>query len=118
MKEGNIGLNKSFNFALRIVNLYKYLVKNKKEYTLSKQLLRSGTSIGANLEEAMGGQSRRDFFAKVCIAYKESRETSYWLKLLKGGGYLNNKEFDSIFYDCEELCKILAKTKITLEEKR
>lgn len=81
MKE-NIILTKSYNFALRIVILYKELCENKKEFVLSKQLLRSGTSIGANLEETMGGQSKKDFLAKITIAYKEARETHYWIRLL------------------------------------
>jgi four helix bundle protein len=93
--------------------LYKYLKFEKREYVLSKQILRSGTSIGANIEEAIGGQSRKDFFSKICIAYKEARETSYWLNVLKNGKFLNEREFNSIFKDCEELCRILGKIKIT-----
>jgi four helix bundle protein len=79
---------KSFKFGLRIINLYKYLTEQKREYVISKQILRSGTSIGANIEEAVGGQSRADFYAKICTAYKEARETIYWLKLLNGAGYI------------------------------
>lgn len=75
---------------------------------LSKQLLRCGTSIGANVEEAIGGQSRADFVAKISITYKEARETSYWLRLLKDTDYLNQAEFDSIHSDAEELCRIIA----------
>ncbi len=82
MKE-NLIRDKSFAFAIRIINLYKYLIKDRNEYILSKQILRSGTSVGANIEEAIGGQSRKDFISKISIAYKESRETNYWLKLLK-----------------------------------
>lgn len=111
--EGNIIKIKSLNFSLRIVNLYKYLTNKKREFILSKQILRSGTSIGANIEEAIGGQSRKDFFSKICIAYKEARETSYWLNVLKNGDYLNNMEHESIYMDCEELCRILGKIKIT-----
>jgi four helix bundle protein len=118
MANKNIGLEKSFDFGLRMINLYKYLIKNKKEFVISKQILRSGTSIGANLEEAIGGQSEKDFFAKICIAYKEARETAYWLKLLRGGGYLSEIEYKSISGDCEELCRILGKTKITMSEKK
>jgi four helix bundle protein len=114
--EGNIVKIKSLGFSLRIVKLYKYLTNNKREFVLSKQILRSGTSIGANIEEAIGGQSRKDFFSKICIAYKEARETSYWLKVLRNGNYLNNIEFESIFFDCDELCKILGKIKITTEK--
>lgn len=77
--------------------------ESKKEYILSKQVLRSGTSIGANVEEALGGQSKADFIAKLLIAYKEARETSYWLRLLKDTDYLTEKEFESIHADAEEL---------------
>ena len=84
MKKDNIIQTKSYDFALRIVKLYKHLSQEKKEFVLSKQLLRSGTSIGANIEEAIGGQSRKDFFAKLTIAYKEARESHYWIRLLKG----------------------------------
>jgi hypothetical protein len=79
------------------------LSESKKEYILSKQVLRSGTSIGANVEEALGGQSKADFIAKLLIAYKEARETSYWLRLLKDTDYLTEKEFESIHADAEEL---------------
>ncbi len=99
--------DKSFEFALRIVKLYKYLTLDKKEYVLSKQILKSGTSIGANVEEAAGGVSKKDFINKLSIAYKEARETHYWLKLLSGSGYITNKMFDSLEKDCEELKKIL-----------
>lgn len=77
----NIIQEKSFCFALRIIKLYKYLKDNKNEYVLSKQLLRSGTSIGANIDESIGGQSKNDFVSKISVAYKEARETLYWLKL-------------------------------------
>ncbi len=83
MKKDNIIQTKSYNFAVRIIKLYKHLSQEKKEFVLSKQLLRSGTSIGANIEEAIGGQSRKDFFAKLTIAYKEARESHYWIRLLK-----------------------------------
>ena len=108
MKE-NIIQEKSFKFALRIVNLYKYLVQNKKEFVLSKQLLRSGTSIGANIEEAIGGQSTKDFLSKFSIAYKEARETTYWILLLKEANYLNQDQSISILNDCEEIIKIITK---------
>jgi four helix bundle protein len=87
---------KSYNFALRIVKLYKHLIEVKKEFVLSKQLLRCGTSIGANVEEALGGQSDKDFIAKISIAYKESRETNYWLRLLKDSDYLKGISKNSI----------------------
>jgi len=95
MKE-NIINTKSYNFALRTIKLYHYLTKNFKKYTLSKQILKSGTSIGANVEEATGGISRKDFTNKLSIAYKEARETHYWLRLLKDTDYLNVKLFVSL----------------------
>ena len=116
MKE-NIVQQKSFSFAIRIVNLYKYLVSEKKEFVLSKQLLRSGTSIGANVEESIGGQSEKDFLSKLSISYKEARETIYWLKLLKETEYISKNEFESMHNEAEEICKILAKIIITLKSK-
>ena len=107
MKE-NIIQTKSYAFAVRIVRLYQHLSVEKKEFVLSKQVLRCGTSIGANVEEAIGGQSRADFVSKMSIAYKETRETSYWLRLLKDTGYLSQSEFESIHADAEELCRIIA----------
>lgn len=98
---------KSFEFSVRIVNLYKYLVKTKKETTLSKQILRSGTSIGANIEEATGGSSKKDFVHKLDIAYKEARETHYWLRLLHRTRYIDDKMFYSLESDCTEILKIL-----------
>jgi four helix bundle protein len=88
MKSGNVVQEKSYAFALRIVRMYRHLTEKRKEFVLSKQILRSGTSIGANIEEAIGGQSGRDFLAKLNIAYKEARETHYWLRLLHDSGYL------------------------------
>ena len=85
----NVVLDKAFNFAIRVVNLYKFLCKDKKEYTLSKQLLRSGTSIGANINEAQAGQSKKDFIAKMAIASKEARESKYWIRLLIETKYLD-----------------------------
>ena len=106
--KNNIIQDKSFAFAIRIVKLYKYLVAEKKEYALSKQLLRCGTSIGANIEEGIGGQSKKDFIAKLSIAYKESRETGYWLRILRETGYLSSQHFDTIHIDLEELQKLLV----------
>ena len=100
--------DKSYAFALRVIELYKFLCENEKEYVLSKQLLRSGTSIGANVEEAIGAQSKRDFGAKMSIAYKESRETNYRLRLLRDAGYISIPQADSVIADCEELCKIIG----------
>lgn len=115
MKGESIIQRKSYNFSIRIVKLYRYLIKEHKEYLLAKQVLRSGTSIGANVEEASGGQSKRDFLSKLSIAYKEARETRYWLKILRDTGYLNLEMFISIFNDCEELLKILSKIQTTLK---
>lgn len=103
----NVVKDKSFDFAVRIVNLYKHLSQEKKEFVLSKQLLRSGTSVGANVEEAIGGVSKPDFKAKLGTAYKEARETKYWLRLLHATDYLTDKEFESIFNDSDELGRLL-----------
>ena len=99
---------KSFLFAVRIVNLYKYLTSKKHEIVISKQLLRCGTSIGANITEAQQGQSRADFISKLSIALKEACETNYWLRLLNATGYISEKEFSSIIADCKELEKMLT----------
>ncbi len=104
----NPARDKSYDFALRIIKLYKYLIEEKKEYVLSKQILRSGTSIGANVEEAIGGQSRKDFLAKISIAYKETRESHYWLRLLRDSSFLDPEVAQSLLSDCEELLKILG----------
>ena len=103
----NIVLTKSFAFAVRMLKLNRYLRLSQQEYVVSKQSVRSGTSIGANVEEAVGGISKADFSAKISIAYKEARETSYWLRLLQEAGYLETRLFDSLHYDCQELCRIL-----------
>jgi four helix bundle protein len=108
LKQKNVVIEKSYNFALRIIKLYKYMLKNKNEYVLSKQLLRSGTSIGANVEEAIGGQSTKDFISKMSIAYKEARETHYWIRLLKDSEYINKENAASILNDIDELKKIIA----------
>ncbi len=106
----NIVLNKSFDFSVRVVNLYKYLCKEKKEYVLSKQLLRSGTSIGANINEAQAGQSKKDFIAKMAIASKEARESKYWVDLLVKTDYLdaNSKHTKSLKNEIEEIIKLLT----------
>jgi four helix bundle protein len=98
---------KSFDFAVDIVNLYKYLISHEKEFVLSKQVLRSGTSIGANVKEALKGQSRRDFLSKMNIALKEADETEYWLELLIKTNYLNETQGNNILNNCKEICKIL-----------
>ena len=99
---------KSFDFAVRTVNLYKYLTTEKNEYILSKQLLRCGTSIGANVSEAERGQSKADFNSKLNIALKESNETYYWLRLLHQTDYLTDKEFQSLETDINEIISILV----------
>ncbi len=101
---------KSYLFAIRIVRLYKFLCGEKKEFVLSKQLLRSGTAIGALIKEAEFGQSKADFINKMSIALKEANETDYWLHLLKDTDFLNEKMFDSISADCVELIKMLVAT--------
>ena len=116
MKE-NALLDKSKKFALRIIKLYKYLNENKREHILSKQLLRSGTSIGANLKEAAFAQSRADFQAKLFIAQKECAETEYWLELLHESDYINKSEFDSIYEDCQELMRLLVASTKTIQGK-
>jgi len=113
----NILLNKSFRFAIRVVNLYKHLSNNKKEFILSKQLLKCGTSIGANIHEAQEGQSRADFISKLSISLKEARETMYWIELLKETNYLTQKEADSILKDLVELIKLLVTIIKTTKEK-
>jgi len=106
----NIILDKSFDFAVRIVKLYKHLCDDKKEYVLSKQLLRCGTSIGANINEAQAGQSKADFIAKMSIASKEARESKYWINLLIKTDYLNINEnyVQSLINDIEEIIKLLT----------
>ena len=99
---------KSKRFALRIIKLYQYLCGTKKEYILSKQILKSGTSIGANVREAECAQSRPDFYAKMYVAYKEANETAYWLELLHESGYIEDTAFQSIYSACKELLRILA----------
>lgn len=108
MKDNNIIVDKSKKFALRIIKLYKFLTEEKKEFILSKQIIRSGTSIGANVKEAIRGQSKPDFYAKLNIALKEASETEYWIELLYESGYIEKTVFDSIYYDCQEILKILV----------
>jgi len=103
----SIAYHKAYQFAIIIVKAYKYLTEEKKEYVLSKQLLRSGTSIGANIAEANGGISQADFRSKMSIAYKETLETKYWLSLLKDTDYIEEKAFESIHKDADEISKIL-----------
>jgi four helix bundle protein len=108
MKADSIIKEKAMDFAVRIVNLYQYLCTEKKEFVMSKQLLRSGTSIGANINEALQGFSKNDFIYKLSIALKEASETEYWLTLLYKTNYLTKKEFESIKKDNMELLKMLT----------
>ena len=112
----SIVFEKSKRFAIRIVKLYKYLCDEKKEVVLSKQLLRSGTSIGANIAEANSAFSKKDFLAKMYIAFKECSESKYWLELLHETDYLTQSEFDSINADCTELQKLLSSITKTLKD--
>lgn len=106
--EDNLIVGKSKSFALRCIRLYQLLIKERSEFVLSKQLLRSGTSIGANVKEAIRGQSKADFAMKLNIALKEASESEYWIELLGESGILTEQEFTSIHKDCCELIKILT----------
>lgn len=116
-RERNILLEKSDAFSDRIIKMYQYLTSQKSEHTISKQVLRSGTSIGANLTESKNAQSTPDYLSKQNIALKEADETLYWLKKLYNGGYLNNKEYESINNDCVELIRMLVASVKTLKKK-
>ncbi len=108
---------KSKKFALRIVHLYKYLTQEQKEFVLSKQILRSGTSIGANLAESSCAISPKDFLSKVYISLKEAEETIYWLELLKDSDYITVKMYESLVKDCTDISKMLNKTTLTMSKK-
>ncbi|MEO8664767.1 MAG: four helix bundle protein [Ignavibacteria bacterium] len=105
----NVIKGKSYKFALRIIKLHDYVVKNRREFVLSKQVLRSGTSIGANIEESVASQSRKDFINKMSIAHKEARETHYWIRLLRDSKYLEGRIAESLLIDCDEILKISGK---------
>ncbi len=107
MTKDDVAYTKAYNFAIRIVKAYQYLCEEKKEYVLSKQMLRSGTSIGANIAEANGAISEADFSNKISIAYKECLETRYWLSLLKDTDYVSEKSFESMRTVADEIAKIL-----------
>lgn len=111
----NIIVDKSFSFAVRIVNVYKHLTQLQKEYVMSKQLLRCGTSIGANIVEAQRGQSKADFRAKMSIALKEANETDYWIRLLYKTEYINDTQYESLIADIQEILSILIAICKTLE---
>jgi len=106
--DDNVLVDKSFKFAIRIVNLYRYLCNGKREFVLSKQLLRCGTSIGANVNEAQEAQSKNDFISKLSISLKEARESRYWIELLKETNYLTNQEANDISKDLIEIIKLLT----------
>jgi four helix bundle protein len=117
MKNDNALQQKSYAFAIRTVRAYQFLTSEKKEYVLSKQFLRSGTSIGANVEEAIGGQSDKDFYAKLNIVYKEARETRFWIRLLKDTDYFDTPQAESLLKDCEEILKITGTIIKTLKNR-
>ncbi|MFA6518077.1 MAG: four helix bundle protein [Candidatus Shapirobacteria bacterium] len=116
--EGNILRDKSYAFALKVIGVYRYLSSNKNEFVLSKQLLRSGTSIGANIEESIGGYSEKDFSAKLSIAYKEARETHYWIRLLKDTNLLTENQTTELLDNCDELIRITGKILSTMRKKQ
>lgn len=112
----NIIQTKTFVFAERIVKLYRYLSEEHREYVLSKQVLRSGTSIGANIEETIGAGTRKEFLQKINISYREARETAYWLRLLQSGEYISTSQFESLHDDCSELIRILGSIQKSTKE--
>jgi four helix bundle protein len=112
----NIIVKKSYAFALEVINLYKFLIE-RKEFVMSKQILRSGTSIGANIHEAVAGESKKDFIHKLSIAVKEARETSYWLNLLKDSSYIDQELFNNLNNSCHEVTRILNSIILTTKEK-
>lgn len=117
MVKESIAQSKAEEFALRIIKLYAYLRENHSEYVLSVQILKSGTSVGANIAEAKYAQSTADFISKNSIALKEAAETEYWLRLLNKAGYINNKLFDSLYQDNNELVKMLSGIVLSSKEK-
>ncbi|MGB1248342.1 MAG: four helix bundle protein [Chitinophagales bacterium] len=112
----NIVKRKSYLFAVRIVNLYKFLKEGKKEFVMSKQLLRSGTSVGANVRESVNAQSKADFIHKLAIAQKECDESMYWLELLNETNYISKDAFDSLYIDAEEILKIIRSIILTTKQ--
>jgi four helix bundle protein len=108
MKEENQVVQKSKSFAIRIIRLYKYMIEEKKEFNLSKQVLRSGTSIGANVKESIRAQSTADFLSKMQVSLKEASETEYWLELLAESGYIEDKAADNILMECRELIRLIT----------
>ena len=118
MKNNNVIQDKSFAFAIKIIRIFKLLKNEQKEFTLSRQLLRSGTSIGANIEEAIGAQSKPDFISKFSIAYKEARETLYWIRLLMATEYISKEIGEDLIADATEICRIIGKIQITSKQNR
>ena len=116
MKKENLIRDKSYKFALEVISLYSML-KEQKEFIISKQLLRSGTSIGANVEEALAAQSKKDFISKMSIASKEARETNYWLRLLRDSGISKGIDFSDIIDKSQEMIRILTSIVKTSQEK-
>ena len=107
-KDDNIILKKSYDFAVRCVNLYKYLCNEKHDFVIGKQLMRSGTSVGANVKEAIRGASKADFIAKLNIALKEASESEFWIEVLRDTDYLSSQEAESMLCDCQEILKLLT----------
>ena len=113
----NVLKEKSYRFAVRIVKLYQYLCNEKKEFVLSKQLLRSGTSIGANIEEAIGAKSKKDFLYKLTISYKEAREVEYWIRLLRDTEYLLPRHSKVLLEDINEIMRLIGSIQTTMKKK-
>ena len=117
MEKENVIKDKTFSFAVKIVDLYKILLEGKKEYVMSRQILKSGTSIGANVREAMNAESSNDFVHKLGISQKEADETLYWLELLFRSGYINEFEFEEYKNDCDEILKVIKSIIISMKRK-
>ena len=113
----NLIQRKTYDFALKIIKVYKNLNDEKKEFILSKQLIRSGTSIGANIEEAIGGQSEKDFISKLSIAYKEARETKYWIKLLYDSKYIESVVFEDLINDIDVILRVIGSIQKTMKNR-
>ncbi len=116
-KDDNIILKKSYDFAVRCVNLYKYLCNEKHDFVIGKQLMRSGTSVGANVKEAIRGASKADFIAKLNIALKEASESEFWIEVLRDTDYLSSQEAESMLCDCQEILKLLTSIVKSSKEK-
>ncbi|MCF7793040.1 MAG: four helix bundle protein [Candidatus Cloacimonetes bacterium] len=116
MEKSNVILEKSYSFSLKIIGIYKEFYEEYKFRDLLRQLLRCGTSIGANVEEAVGGQSRKDFYAKLCIAYKEALETNYWLRLLRNSNIIPQSKSDELLTNRMEIRKIIGAITKTIKE--